>query len=124
MCFHSILTKFRTFRYPCLQAYRTYSTKVIFDMNTVYFRHQNEEKQFQINFRYTNQGFGIDRVFNFVRSESEKIDTCLERIRTNVEKEFSKKCRKPKKKLIKGSDANEKQEPPTVCFTVERYFKL
>lgn len=74
-------------------------------MNTIYFRHQNEEKQFQVNFRYINQGFGIDRVFNFVRKENEKIDVCLTRIQTNVEKEFLKKLRKQKKKAAKkGND--------------------
>lgn len=82
-------------------------------MNTIYFRHQNEEKQFQINFRYINQGFGIDRIFNFIRSENEKVDVCLERIRTNVEKEFIKKIKKEKKKSSKKSaqlNDNEEQE--------------
>lgn len=76
-------------------------------MNTIYFRYQNEEKQFQINFRYINQGFGIDRVFNFVRSESEKIDVCLARIQMNVEKEFLKKLKKQKKKAAKKGNEQE-----------------
>lgn len=81
-------------------------------MNTIYFRHQNDEKQFLVNFRYINQGFGIDRVFNLMRSESEKIDVCLDRIRTNVEKEFGKKMRKQKKKAKKFS--NEIEDSPSV----------
>lgn len=110
MCFFGILTKLRIV--SCLkQTVRSYKQKL--NMNTIYFRHQNEEKQFQINFRYINQGFGIDRDFNFIRSENEKIDVCLERIRTNVEKEFVKKLKKEKKKSAKKTaqlTSNEKPE--------------
>lgn len=66
----------------------------VLKMNTIYFRHQDETKQFLINFRYVNPGYGIDRVFNLMRSESERVDSCLERIRGNLEKEFVKKNRK------------------------------
>lgn len=85
-------------------------------MNTVYFRHENAEQKIQINFRYTNKRLGIDRAFNFVRNEDEKIEICLDRIRTNLQKEFTKKTRKAKSKK-KGStelNSNEKQEQPTV----------
>lgn len=89
-------------------------------MNTIYFRHQNEEKQFQINFRYINKGYEIDRVFNFIRSENEKVDVCLERIRANVQKEFVKKFKKGKKKSAKkGTQPNSDEEPEDsqlVCY--------
>lgn len=112
MCFIGILTK-QLRLVPCLQlSYRSYKQK--FNMNTIYFRHQDAEKQFQINFRYVNRGFGIDRVFNFIRSENEKVNSCLERIRTNVEKEFAKKIKKQKKKSSKkGAAANADEQDDT-----------
>lgn len=118
MCLFGMLTKFRIV-HPIIQQTQRYSNKnILFHMNTVYFRHQYAEKQFQINFRYTNRGFGIDRTFNFVRNEDEKIDICLERIRTNLQKEFSKKVRKlkPKKKGKTELNSKEKPEEETVSY--------
>ncbi len=107
---------------PLKQIYRWYKQKL--NMNTIYFRHQIADNQFLVHFRYINQGYGIDRIFNLMRSENEKVDVCLERIRANVEKEFVKKLKKQEKKKKKSTkkgdplDDNEKRESSLVrvCF--------
>lgn len=103
--FLGVLTKFRALTWLQRQTFSSLQPKL--SMNTVYFRHQTEEKQFQINFRYVNEGFGIDRKFNLLRNENEKVDVCLERIRTNVEKEFTKRMKKHKKKPKKGKETDD-----------------
>lgn len=121
MTLSSILTKLRVV--PCLQQiYRR--SHIEYKMNTIYFRHQTENKKVQVNFRYVNHGLGIDRVFNFNRSENEKIDVCLERIQINVQKEFMKKFKKQKNKKQAKVDTelntkNEEQESPPVCCIVK-----
>lgn len=85
-------------------------------MNTIYFRHQIEDKRFQISFRYINEGFGIDRSFNLLRNDTENVDSCLDRIRANVEKEFVKKMKKNKKdqkkrqKNVKETESQQNSE--------------
>lgn len=82
----------------------THGHKILYKMNNAYFRYSEEENQLSINFRYQNPEFKIDRDFNFCRNPSENIDLCLERMKNNLEKEFSKKS---KKKNNKKKDAND-----------------
>lgn len=85
----------------------THGHKILYKMNNAYFRYNEEENQLSINFRYQNPEFKIDRDFNFCRNPSENIDLCLERMKNNLEKEFSKKSKKKNKK----KDANEELFP-------------
>lgn len=80
------------------------------NMNIIYFRHKSEEKKIEVNFRYINKAFGIDRVFNLSRNEDEKIEVCLGRVQTNVSKELGKKFKKQKKKAVKKGTVNEDDE--------------
>lgn len=65
-------------------------------MNTAYLRTNPPESLVQINFHYVNAELQIDRVFNLARSISETVDSCLGRIKANMEKELQKKRRKKK----------------------------
>lgn len=71
-------------------------------MDIVYFRNQSENGQMYINFHYKDEEFGLDRVFNLMRSVSEPVDTCLDRIRVNIGKEVEKRNRKKKGKAAKN----------------------
>lgn len=86
----------------CLNFTRNYikgANKQFYKMSTAYFRHETEQNQFQITFRLLNDQFKIDRTFNFSRYITENITTCMDRIKTNVEKEFVKKTKKKKSKV-------------------------
>lgn len=78
--------------------YNQSAHKLVYNMNIAYFRHTESDNQFHITFRYVNEAFAIDRTFNFSRYITENISTCMDRIRTNVEKEFQKKTKKKKNK--------------------------
>lgn len=84
-------------------------------MDIAYFRHQPNNEQFELVFRYQNAALGIDRVFNFQRNITEAVETTLNRIRTNVEKEFKKKCggkkKNPSKKNPSAGPSDQKSEP-------------
>lgn len=86
MNFFAIVTKFRIV-HPCSQQIR-HSYQQICDKNTVYFRHLNAKKIFEIHFWYKNLEFGIDRSFYFNRREDEKIGIFLENIRRRLQTEF------------------------------------
>ncbi|XP_053677994.1 2',5'-phosphodiesterase 12 [Anopheles nili] len=79
--------------------------KQSFEMKTAYFKHVAGDEQCQISFHLIIEKFKIDKVFNFNRSLTESIDNSLERIRSNVEKEFSKKLNR-KKKVKKPSEVS------------------
>lgn len=70
-------------------------------MSIAYIRRQPNADQFELVFRYQNATLAIDRTFNFQRNVTETIETTLNRIRTNVEKEFNKKSGGKKKKAPK-----------------------
>lgn len=55
-----------------------------------------------INFHYKDDDTGLDRAFNLMRCVSEPVDTCLDRIRANIEKEVEKRNRKKKGKAAKN----------------------
>lgn len=122
--FFGVLTKFRAL--SCLHLRTFSSVQPKLSMNTIYFRHQSDEKQFQVMFRYINEGFGIDRHFNLLRNEAETVDVCLKRIGNNLEKEFMKKIKKQNKKQNKkqkknkvtGSQQNDEktQDSALVCL--------
>lgn len=91
----------------------THGHKILYKMNHAYFRYNEEENQLAINFRYQNPEFKIDRDFNFCRNPSENIDLCLERMKTNLEKEFSKKNKKKNnKKNVDTENVSEVVLPP------------
>uniref|UniRef100_A0A182WGX1 2',5'-phosphodiesterase 12 n=1 Tax=Anopheles minimus TaxID=112268 RepID=A0A182WGX1_9DIPT len=79
-----------------------------FAMRTAYFKQLPGEEQCQISFHLLLDQYKIDKVFNFNRSLTEQIDNSLERIRTNVEKEFQKKNKrkKVKKQPAQSTDDN------------------
>lgn len=105
--FFGVLTKVRVVTSLQHRTFRSFNS--ILNMNTIYFRHQCEDKKFEINFRYVNEGFRIDKNFNFLRSETERVEDCLRRIGFNVEKEFGKKTKKNKKKPKKTKETDEEQ---------------
>lgn len=67
-------------------------------MHKAYFKRAPDDNRCNITFRFTNETHKIDRIFNFSRDLNEKVEVCLDRIKTNVEKEFNKKVNKKKKK--------------------------
>ncbi|XP_055389578.1 2',5'-phosphodiesterase 12 isoform X2 [Condylostylus longicornis] len=75
-------------------------------MNKVYFRHNAEDNQLQINFRYKNSNLNVDRDFNFCRNANENVIVCLDRIKNNIEKEFTKKSKKKKQKKSEAAVGN------------------
>lgn len=80
-----------------LRKFSQFAHKLFYDMNKAYFK-RAPDNRCNITFRYKNEPHKIDRVFNFSRDMNEKILVCLDRIKTNVEKELNKKVNKKKKK--------------------------
>lgn len=76
--------------------------KRLVNMTFAHIRRHVDAPNFEILFHYKNSTFGIDRVFNFQRSITEPINSSLQRIKTNVEKEFNKKNKKAKKTNIEN----------------------
>lgn len=79
-------------------------------MNQVYFKHDELESKMLISFRYAKQiteTKKLDRNFNFARSITENVETALNRIKCNLEKELKVKSKKKNKK-----NAGESQEKP------------
>lgn len=72
-------------------------------MNIAYARKYPNSTTIEISFHYKNADIGIDREFNLNRNLDEKVCQTLERIKTNLEKEFRKKGGNKKKK---GKPAN------------------
>lgn len=75
----------------------------IVNMAVAHIRRQANAANFELVFHYQNRDVGIDRVFNLQRSCDETIASTVNRIKTNVEKEFNKKLKKGKK-VKKGGD--------------------
>lgn len=84
-------------------------------MNEAYFKHIISEKKVHITFRFVNESLKSDRMFNFVRDETENIDTALNRIKSNLEKEFNKKNKKKVKKAV----AEDAEMPEVVEVSVQ-----
>lgn len=87
-------------------------------------RHANAETV-EIVFHYQNLGVGIDRAFNLNRSISEPITSSLNRIKTNIEKEYEKKLNKNKKSKKSKQENAESGEASTsvdrlVDFMIEK----
>uniref|UniRef100_A0A182TCK2 Uncharacterized protein n=1 Tax=Anopheles maculatus TaxID=74869 RepID=A0A182TCK2_9DIPT len=78
-----------------------------FAMRTAYFKQLPGEEQCQISFHLLLDQYKIDKVFNFNRSLTEQIDSSLDRIRANVEKEFQKKNKKKKVKRPTGQPSDD-----------------
>lgn len=97
-----------------LRKYSQYAHRLVFDMNKAYFK-RAPDNRCNITFRYTNELHKIDRVFNFSRDVNEKVVVCLDRIKTNIEKEFTKKVNKKKKK---AKDATAENQVETVQVQV------
>lgn len=81
-------------------------------MAVAYIRRHGSDTSIEILFHYNNPQIGINRVFNFQRNITEPITSSLQRIKTNVDKEFSKKLKKTKKskKGATTSDATTSSE--------------
>lgn len=77
-------------------------------MNIAYFKAIDD--RCNITFRYINKDLKVDRVFNFSRDLNEKVDVCLERIKTNVEKELNKKSKQAVKAKKKQKSTDEIEE--------------
>lgn len=109
------LIKLNNFGQPVCQIHKHPNYK----MNIVYIRHQPGDDQFSINFRfiYDTEVYRTDRVFNFTRNVSETASSCVERIRTNIEKDFIKQNRKATSKIqrkLKKDVANIAEEIPAI----------
>lgn len=95
------------------------------NMAVAYIRRHENASNIEIVFRYNNAPLGIDRVFNFQRNVSETITSSLNRIKTNVDKEFNKKLKKkPKKKTptaagSSDASASPPPSPPPLVITRE-----
>lgn len=78
-------------------------------MNEAYFKHLEDEQKIAISFRFVQDldAKKIDRVFNFVRDLKEDVDVGLNRIKNNLEKEFTKKTKKKSKKNQASSECAE-----------------
>lgn len=91
-------------------------------MNTAYFRWQDDEGVVDITFLYVCEQPAIHKVFNFKRKIDELVTTSLNRMKTNVEKEISKKSKvkkaKPNKKVsdktTSETDKNAKPVPDEI----------
>lgn len=76
----------------------------VLNMNEAYFKHLEEDKKIVISFRFVYDNGDslnykkIDRIFNFVRDINEKVEISMHRIKTNLEKELTKKTKKSKKR--------------------------
>lgn len=103
-------------RIICRRNYTKFAHKCVYKMNIAYFK--TIDDRCNISFRYVNKGFNVDRIFNFSRSLSENVDICLERIRTNVEKEVSKKIKNKTSKKKKGKPVEEPAETTAPSSTV------
>jgi hypothetical protein len=85
--------------------------------NIAYFKQlPNDDQTVHITFRLKNNEYQVDRIFNFSRKLDESIDVSIERIKTNVEKEFNKKLNKLKKskKKVENVEASAVTEVPQV----------
>uniref|UniRef100_A0A182Q8U7 2',5'-phosphodiesterase 12-like N-terminal domain-containing protein n=1 Tax=Anopheles farauti TaxID=69004 RepID=A0A182Q8U7_9DIPT len=82
-----------------------FTRKQRFAMRTAYFKQLPGEEQCQISFHLLLESLKIDKVFNFNRNLTEPIDSSLERIRANVEKELQKKNKR--KKIKKPAQTTE-----------------
>lgn len=87
------------------------------NMAVAHIRRHADAANIEIVFHYKNAELGIDRVFNFQRSLTESINSSLQRIKTNVEKEYNKKNKKSKKS--KKGDAESSSAAEAVPIEVE-----
>lgn len=95
------------------------------NMAVAYIRRHGNANSIEIVFRYNNVQLGIDRVFNFQRNVSETITSSLQRIKTNVDKEFSKNLKKKSKKAknvaaaaAATSDASTTPQPSSALLPI------
>lgn len=65
----------------------------------VYFRYIPDEPQFQISFEYSITSNGLKRKFNFNRNVTESVQTCMGRIKNNLEKSDLKKKKDTSEKI-------------------------
>lgn len=81
--------------------------KFLYNMDTIYFRTRSQSDDVQINFHYVNPTLQLDRVFNLQRSLTESLDSCLGRIRANLEKELKRRKGRKKKSQEAGSNTED-----------------
>lgn len=100
----------------------------VVNMAVAYIRRHGNANNIEIVFRYNNPQLGIDRVFNFQRNVTETITSSLNRIKTNVDKEFNKKLKKkpkkPKSVTATTSDASTSSPPPSPPLVITREVDL
>lgn len=72
-------------------------------MAVAYIRHCVNTKNVELVFHYQNSSIGIDRIFNFQRNIDETVDTTLNRIKNNFEKELKRGGKKKKPKTDQQS---------------------
>lgn len=82
------------------------------NMAVAHIRRHGNTDSIEIVFRYNNPQIGIDRVFNFQRSITETIQATLQRIKTNVGKEYDKKLKKKPKKSKNAAASSSDATPP------------
>lgn len=88
----------------------------VLKMNEAYFKHLPEEGKIAISFRFVQElgeAKKFDRVFNFVRDLNENVDVSLNRIKSNLEKELTKKM-KPKGKRKKPEEGQVEPIPESL----------
>lgn len=93
------------------------SNFAVFEMNIAYFRWQEDENVVDITLQFVCEQSVVNKVFNFKRQTAELIESTLNRIRTNVEKEVQKKAKTKKVKKKKEVEeatviADIKEAPP------------
>lgn len=91
--------------------------KRLVNMAVAHIRRHGNADSIEIVFHYKNSQLGIDRVFNFQRNITETITASLQRIKTNVAKEYDKKLKKKPKKsknvaAVSGASSSERPLPP------------
>jgi hypothetical protein len=84
----------------------------VFDMNLAYFKHNSVDSKILISFRYVKQvgAKKVDRNFNFARNIEENVDTTLNRIKQNLEKELMSKSKKKGKKNADAASPEDEKE--------------
>lgn len=90
-------------------------------MAVAHIRRQANATNFELVFHYQNRDVGIDRVFNLQRSCGETITSTVNRIKTNVEKEFNKKLKKAKKsKKCEDTSTTTDVNPLEIDFLIDK----
>jgi hypothetical protein len=104
---------------------RHFAVKRKIDMDQAYFKYNPEVAidKLNISLRFqkaVDDKKNIDKQFNFIRNKNELVETTLNRIKNNIEKELKSKINKKNKKK---QQQEEEQTQPEVSSEVSRVKK-